>query len=535
MSEPAGAEGAGAKVDSGGELSGVGGPGNLPAPCACLIVLDGWGLAEPGPGNAISLARTPVFDRLWETYPHTTLTASGRAVGLPEGQMGNSEVGHLNLGAGAVVRQDLVRIDDAVADGSLAQSEVLRAAFADAPRVHLLGLVSDGGVHSSIAHLRALIALGHALAVRDLVVHAFTDGRDTLPHAGLACLREIDGTAGARVGSVVGRYWAMDRDRRWERTQRAYDMLVHGREGGRGIHHADSGEQAVADAYRRGETDEFIEPTLVGEDARIRPGDSVIAFNFRPDRMRELTRALAEPDFEEVDRGGVGAISRYTTMTSYEEGWPYPVVFSPERPRSTLSCVLEQAGASQLHVAETEKYPHVTYFFNGGEEAPLRGERRELVPSPRDVPTYDHKPQMSAREAAAAFIGAWRDQQEPPQFGIINFANADMVGHTGVIAAAVEAVETVDACLGEVVGAVHARGGVCIVTADHGNADHMLEPDGSPNTQHSLNPVPLILTSTGARLRAQGGILADVAPTVLEALAIEQPPAMTGRSLIEDS
>jgi 2,3-bisphosphoglycerate-independent phosphoglycerate mutase len=505
------------------------GAAGLPAPCACLIVLDGWGLAEPGPGNAVSLARTPVFDELWSSYPHTTLTACGRAVGLPEGQMGNSEVGHLNLGAGAVVRQDLVRIDDAVADGSLAQSEMLRAAFADAERVHLLGLVSDGGVHSSLDHARALIELGRALAVKDLVVHAFTDGRDTLPHAGAGFLRELDGTPGARVGSVVGRYWAMDRDRRWERTQRAYDMLVHGR----APFHADSGEQAVQDAYRRGETDEFIEPTLVGAEARIRPGDSVIAFNFRPDRMRELTRALAEPGFTELDRGGAQAIARYTTLTSYEEGWPYPVVFSPERPASTLSRVLEQAGARQLHVAETEKYPHVTYFFNGGDEAPLRGERRELVPSPRDVPTYDHKPQMSAREAAAAFTGAWRDPDDPPRFGIINFANADMVGHTGVIPAAVKAIETVDECLGEVVAAVHERGGVCVVTADHGNADHMLEPDGSPNTAHSLNPVPLIVTSDGVRLHSEDGILADVAPTVLQALGIDQPQQMTGRSLIE--
>ncbi len=509
------------------------GPVSLPAPCACLIVLDGWGLAEPGPGNAVSLARTPVFDELWNAYPHTTLQASGRAVGLPEGQMGNSEVGHLNLGAGAVVRQDLVRIDDAVADGSLAQNEVLRAAFADAERVHLLGLVSDGGVHSSLAHVRALIALGHTLAVKDVVVHAFTDGRDTLPHAGTGYLRELDETPGARVGSVVGRYWAMDRDRRWERTQRAYDMLVHGRAGGRAIHHSDSGEQAVQDAYRRGETDEFIEPTLVGAEAAIRPGDSVIAFNFRPDRMRQITRALAEPGFDEIDRGGAPPLARYTTLTRYEEGWPYPVVFSPEHPQSTLPEVLARAGARQLHVAETEKYAHVTYFFNGGDEAPQSGERREMVPSARDVPTYDHKPQMSAREAAAAFVGAWREAADGFRFGIINFANADMVGHTGVIEAAVQAVETVDECLGEVVRAVHERGGVCVVTADHGNADHMLEPDGSPNTAHSLNPVPLIVTSAGVSLRAHGGILADVAPTVLAALAIEQPPQMTGRSLIE--
>jgi 2,3-bisphosphoglycerate-independent phosphoglycerate mutase len=517
------------------------GPGRLPAPCACLIVLDGWGLEEPGPGNAVSLARTPVFDELWASYPHTTLRACGRAVGLPEGQMGNSEVGHLNLGAGAVVRQDLVRIDDAVAGGDLAQSEVIRAAFttgsssAETGRVHLLGLVSDGGVHSSLEHLLALIALGRELAARDVVVHAFTDGRDTLPHAGVRYLRELDGTPGARVGSVIGRYWAMDRDRRWERTQRAYDLLVHGQ----APHRADSGEQAVAEAYRRGETDEFIEPTLVGEDAQIRPGDSVIAFNFRPDRMREITRALAEPQFGEgaeelpgwSGRGDAAPVTRYTTLTQYEEGWPYPVAFSAEHPATTLSVVLAQAGARQLHVAETEKYPHVTYFFNGGEEAPLSGERRELVASPRDVPTYDRKPQMSAREAAAAFVGAWRE--DAPRFGIINFANADMVGHTGVIEAAVRAVETVDECLGQVLVAVHEAGGACVVTADHGNAEHMLEPDGSPNTAHSLNPVPLIVTSPGARLRARDGILADVAPTVLELLGILQPAQMTGRSLIE--
>jgi 2,3-bisphosphoglycerate-independent phosphoglycerate mutase len=511
------------------------GPGSLPVPSVCLIVLDGWGLEEPGPGNAVSLARTPVFDELWSSYPHVTLRTHGRAVGLPEGQMGNSEVGHLNLGAGAVVRQDLVRIDEAIAGGQLAENEVLRAAFAAAERVHLLGLVSDGGVHSSLEHLQALVGLGRELGVADLVVHAFTDGRDTLPHAGAGYLATLERAPGARVGSVIGRYWAMDRDRRWERTQKAYDMLVHGRAPNR----SDSGEQAVLDAYARGETDEFISPTLVGEEARIRPGDSVIAFNFRPDRMRQLTRALAEPGFGEGEeelpgwegRHGAPAISSYATLTRYEEGWPYPVAFSPERPASTLATVLAGAGASQLHVAETEKYPHVTYFFNGGEETPLSGERRELVPSPRDVPTYDRKPQMSAREAAAAFVAAWREDR--PRFAIINFANADMVGHTGVIEAAVRAVETVDECLGEVVAAVHEAGGACVVTADHGNAEHMLEPDGSPNTAHSLNPVPLIVTSAGAELRDGSAILADVAPTVLEMLAIEQPAEMTGHSLID--
>jgi 2,3-bisphosphoglycerate-independent phosphoglycerate mutase len=514
-------------------MTGPAGTDESPVASVCLVVLDGWGLAEPGPGNAVSLASTPVFDELWATYPHTTLTACGRAVGLPDGQMGNSEVGHLNLGAGAVVRQDLVRIDDAIADGTLARNEVLRAALAGAGagRVHLLGLVSDGGVHSSLAHLRALVAIAREQGVEDLVVHAFTDGRDTLPHAGAGYLAELDGTDGVRVGSVIGRYWAMDRDRRWERVQRAYDMLVHGR----APHRASSGEEALREAYERGETDEFVAPTLVGAKAKIRPGDGVVAFNFRPDRMRELTRALAEPGFAEVDRGGAPAVERYATFTEYEEGWPYPVVFAPERPATTLSVVLAGAGATQLHVAETEKYPHVTYFFNGGEETPLKGERRELVASPRDVPTYDHKPQMSAREAAAAFVGAWgEDGAGGYRFGIINFANADMVGHTGVISAAVEAIETVDECLGEVVAAVQVSGGVCVVTADHGNADHMLEPDGSPNTAHSLNPVPLIVTRAGLSLRARDGILADVAPTVLELLGIEQPQEMTGRSLIED-
>jgi 2,3-bisphosphoglycerate-independent phosphoglycerate mutase len=520
------------------------GPGKLPVPSVCLVILDGWGLAEPGPGNAVSIASTPVFDELWDAYPHTTLTACGRAVGLPDGQMGNSEVGHLNLGAGTIVRQDLTRIDDAVAEGKLAENEILRAALSPPGRVHLLGLVSDGGVHSSISHLRALIALARALNGErtgegtDLVVHAFTDGRDTLPHSGVDFLKELDETEGVRVGSVVGRYWAMDRDRRWDRTQRAYDLLVDGL----ADRHSDSGEAAVREAYERGETDEFIEPTLVGGEAQIRQGDSVVCFNFRPDRMRQLTRALAERGFGEdlkgteelpgwKGRGSERPIERYATLTEYEEGWPYPVAFPPERPAATLGTVLAAAGAKQLHVAETEKYPHVTYFFNGGEEAPLQGERRALVDSPRDVPTYDHKPEMSAHAAAEAFTAAWLEER--PAFGIINFANADMVGHTGVIEAAVKAVETVDECLGAVVAAVHESGGVCVVTADHGNADHMLEPDGSPNTAHSLNEVPLIVTTPGPTLRAGDGILADVAPTVLELLDMRQPPEMTGRTLIE--
>jgi 2,3-bisphosphoglycerate-independent phosphoglycerate mutase len=507
------------------------GPQRLPVDRACLIVLDGWGLAPPGPGNAVELADTPVFDELWAAYPHAQLEAGGRAVGLPDGQMGNSEVGHLNLGAGAVVRQDLTRIDDALADGSLARNEVIRSAFADAERVHLIGLVSDGGVHSGLEHLRALIELGAQLGAADVVVHAFTDGRDTLPTAGAGFLETVEGwcaqAGNARVGSVTGRYYAMDRDSRWDRTQRAYDLLVHGR----APHTAATAAQAVRDAYAREETDEFIVPTLVGAEAAIRPDrDSVFAFNFRPDRMRQITRALAEPGFDRIDRGGAAPVARYATMTEYEEGWPYPVAFPPERPAATLAAILSSQGIGQLHVAETEKYAHVTYFFNGGEEDPYAGEQRELVPSPRDVPTYDHRPEMSAGGVAAAFTQGWSSGE--PRFGIVNFANPDMVGHTGVIQAAVRAVETVDISLADVVAAVHESGGACVITADHGNADHMLEPDGSPNTAHSLNPVPLIVTVPGLDLR-DAGILADVAPTVLQLLGIEQPAAMTGRSLIE--
>jgi 2,3-bisphosphoglycerate-independent phosphoglycerate mutase len=482
----------------------------------CLVVLDGWGLAPDGPGNAVSLADTPVFDRLWAEHPHTTLTAKGEAVGLPPGQMGNSEVGHLNLGAGAIVPQDLARIDAAVEDGTLAENETLRKAMRSAERVHLIGLVSTGGVHSSQEHLGALIGIADELGVPDLVIHAFTDGRDTSPTSGAASLAAIEAECRAktgRVGSVIGRYYAMDRDQRWERTEQAVDLLCEGT----AEHTAETGEEAVKDAYDRDETDEFITATTVGEEARIRPGDAVIAFNFRPDRMRQITTKLSE------------VVDSYTTLTQYDEDWTFPVVFPPHRPAITIGKVIAAAGRGQLHVAETEKYPHVTYFFNGGDEEPYEGEVRELAPSPRDVPTYDHKPEMSAREATEAFLRHWDEQDFG--FAIINFANADMVGHTGVIEAAVKAVETVDECLGRIVEAVHAKGGACIVTADHGNADEMLEEDGSPDTAHSLNPVPLIVTAGADALDGEG-ILADVAPTALALLGIEQPAEMTGRSLL---
>ena len=485
-----------------------------PVPRVCLVILDGWGLAPPGPGNAVEQADTPVFDRLWTEHPHTQLTACGRAVGLPEGQMGNSEVGHLNLGAGSVARQDLTRIDDAVADGSFARNEVLRAACAAARergRLHLMGLVSAGGVHASMGHLRALIQMAEAEGVPDAIVHVFTDGRDTLPDSGAGYVAEVEAWGGARVATVSGRYYAMDRDRRWDRTELAYRAIVEGA----AEHRADTGEAAVRAAYERGESDEFIMPTLVAEEGRVRAGDPVVFFNFRPDRARQLCEKL-------------GPLVSLTTLTEYQEEWTHPVAFPPERPRTTLAAFLAGRGISQLHVAETEKYAHVTYFFNGGEEEPYEGEVRSLVDSPRDVPTYDHRPEMSAREAAATFVDHWNAREHG--FGIINFANPDMVGHTGSIPAAITACETVDECLGDVLAAVHASGGACIVTADHGNADHMLEPDGSPNTAHSLNPVPLVVTADVRGLR-DGGVLADVAPTVLDLLGLAPPPEMTGRKL----
>ncbi len=467
-----------------------------PLPSVALVILDGWGLAEPGPGNAISLAETPVFDSLWDRYPHTRLSAQGRDVGLPEGQMGNSEVGHLNLGAGAIVKQDLARIDDSIADGSFFDNEALLAACDRARRsprgrLHLLGLVSDGGVHSGWEHIEASIELASQEGVPDVVFHAFTDGRDTLPHGGREYLAELERwlRQAGRVATVGGRYYAMDRDTRWERTKLAYDAIVHGR----GLH-ADSAAEAIEASYAREETDEFVKPTVIGDYDGAAEGDVAIFVNFRPDRARQMTMALSDPGFDEFPRTG-GPVLDLTTMTEYRQGWPYPAAFPEQRPRATLAEVISSAGGRQLHVAETEKYAHVTYFFNGGREQEWDGEERCLVESPRDVPTYDHRPQMSARAAADAFAGAW--SEDGFRFGIINFANPDMVGHTGVIPAAVEAVEEVDACLGDVVAAVERSGGAAIVTADHGNCDHMLEPDGSPNTAHSLNPVPLIVTAEG--------------------------------------
>ncbi|MET0823701.1 MAG: 2,3-bisphosphoglycerate-independent phosphoglycerate mutase, partial [Solirubrobacterales bacterium] len=441
-----------------------------------------------------------------------------------------SEVGHLNLGAGAIVKQDLARIDDAVADGSLFENEVLLAACDAARRsprgrMHLIGLVSDGGVHSGWTHVEALIELAAQEGVPDVVVHAFTDGRDTLPSSAAGYISELERWLrhAGRVGTVSGRYYAMDRDRRWERTKLAYDAIVHAQ----GLRAATAAE-AVAEAYERGETDEFIKPTVIGDYDGAADGDVVLHFNFRPDRARQLVMALAERDLDEFDRGDAPELE-VVTLSRYRAEWPYPVAFPPHEPETTLAQVLAERGERQLHVAETEKYAHVTYFFNGGREQEWEGEERALVDSPRDVPTYDQKPEMSARAAAETFVSRWSD--DGYRFGIINFANPDMVGHTGSIPAAVAAIEAVDECLGEVVAAVHRSGGACIVTADHGNAEQMLEPDGSPNTAHSLNPVPFVVTVAGIEL-ADGGVLADVAPTVLALLGIERPAAMTGRSLL---
>jgi 2,3-bisphosphoglycerate-independent phosphoglycerate mutase len=505
------------------------GPAARPVPGVALVILDGWGLAPPGPGNAVSLARTPVFDELWEAYPRTQLSASGGDVGLPEGQMGNSEVGHLNLGAGAIVKQDLARIDAAIADGSFFENPVLREACERARnsprgRLHLLGLVSGGGVHSGLEHIEACVELAAREGVPDLVCHVFTDGRDTLPHSGAGYVEQLEGwlRSAGRIGTLGGRYWAMDRDRRWDRTKRAYDAIVHGR-GDRAAAVA-----AIRLAYEAGVTDEFIEPVVIGDYDGMADGDVVLFANFRPDRARQLTRALGEPGFSEFDREGAPEVW-LATMTEYRAEWPYPVAFPPREPAVTLAEVLAEAGARQLHVAETEKYAHVTYFFNGGREAEWEGEERCLVDSPRDVPTYDLEPEMSAAAAADAFCERWAGGDY--RFGILNFANPDMVGHTGVIPAAVSAIEAVDGRLGQVVAAVHGAGAACIVTADHGNAEHMLEPDGSPNTAHTTNPVPLFITVPGLKLRS-GGILADVAPTVLDLLGIPQLAEMTGKSLI---
>lgn len=474
-------------------------------PLVALVILDGWGIEQPGPGNAVELADTPVFDRLWRTYPHTTLKASGEAVGLPPGQMGNSEVGHLTIGSGRILLQDLMRVDEAIEDGSFFENEALRSAFERGENVHLLGLVSHGGVHSHIEHLQALLRF----APEKTWVHAFTDGRDVSPHAAVRDLAELPLE---RIATVAGRYYAMDRDQRWDRTERALDAILSGTAA-----RASDPIAAVQANYDDGITDEFVVPIAIEGRPRLDPSrDTAIFFNFRPDRARQLAQKLAERGVD------------LTTMTRYRNDFDFPVAFPEQAVGMTLGEVLADAGLRQLHAAETEKYAHVTYFFDGGREKEFGGETRLLVPSPRDVPSYDKKPEMSAPELADRFV---EEIGNGYAFAVVNFANPDMVGHSGVIPAVVKAIETTDTCLGRVVDAVEKAGGVCLVTADHGNAEHLLEADGSPHTAHTTNPVPLVLTEVGVTL--EEGELRDLAPTVLSLLGRNPPAQMSGRNLVK--
>jgi 2,3-bisphosphoglycerate-independent phosphoglycerate mutase len=483
-----------------------------------LVILDGWGLAPPGPGNAVELADTPVFDSLLARFPHTTLDPSGEAVGLPPGQMGNSEVGHLTIGSGRVLLQDLMRVNRAIRDGSFFENEALAGAFSRAREhggdVHLLGLVSYGGVHSHVEHLRALLELADREGMADRTwIHAFTDGRDVSPRSAVSDLAELPPE---RIATVAGRYYAMDRDQRWERTDRALRAILEGQD--------ETGEgpvAAVAASYEREVTDEFLEPFAIAGRPRLDPArDTAIFFNFRPDRARQLSQRLLEAGVD------------LTTMTRYRQEFPFPVAFDEQEVPNTLAEALSGAGARQLHAAETEKYAHVTYFLNGGEEKEWEGETRILVPSPRDVPSYDLRPEMSAVELAARFCG---EVGNGYRFAIVNFANPDMVGHTGSIPAVRAAVEVVDRCLGRVLDCVERAGGVCLVTADHGNAEVMLEPDGvSPHTAHTSNPVPFVVTDPEVALR-EGGELSDLAPTILALLGLPIPDEMTGTSLTTPS
>jgi 2,3-bisphosphoglycerate-independent phosphoglycerate mutase len=481
-------------------------PSGREHPLVALVILDGWGCAPAGPGNAVELADTPNFDRLWRTFPHTTLDASGEAVGLPPGQMGNSEVGHLTIGSGRVLFQDLMRVNKSIEDGFFFENPALVSAFERGEQVHLLGLVSYGGVHSHIDHLRALLRF----APEKTWIHAFTDGRDVSPQAAIHDLAELPQD---RIATVSGRYYAMDRDQHWERTQRAFDAIV----AGKGEQTADPLE-AVRQSYERGITDEFIEPTAVIGRPRFQPRtDSAIFFNFRPDRARQLTMQLLE------------AGADITTMTRYRADLEVPVAFPEQEVHETLAEVLAEHGVRQLHAGETEKYAHVTYFFNGGREEEWAGETRILVPSPRDVPSYDQKPEMSARELTDRFVEEL--DRDGYGFAVVNLANPDMVGHTGSIPATVRAVQTADECLGRIVEAVGRKGGVSLITADHGNAEQMLEADGaSPHTAHTTNPVPLIVTDPEVTLEDTGQ-LADLVPTVLGFLGFTQPLQMSGKPL----
>ena len=492
--------------------------------CLILIILDGFGLAEQTRGNAIAHADTPNLDALRKRYPTCTLQASGEAVGLPEGQMGNSEVGHLNIGAGRIVYQDLTRINKAISDETFFKNPVLRHAIEHAKThgscLHLIGLLSDGGVHSHITHLRALLEMASAEGVRTQI-HAFLDGRDVPPKSALKYISAIDGTVGGfRVGTVMGRYYAMDRDNRWDRIEKAYRALVSGE----GIS-AESASDAAEEAYARGETDEFVLPTVVTDHTPIADNDSIIFFNFRPDRARQITRAFVDDDFSHFKRRKLGNLC-FVCMTEYDATIDVPVAFAPEELKNTLGEVLSKTSFTQLRIAETEKYAHVTFFFNGGIETPNPGEDRCLIQSPK-VATYDLLPEMSAYEVTDAVI----ERIGSYDVIILNYANCDMVGHTGIFDAAVQAVETVDTCVGRVIDAVLETGGSAIITADHGNAEKIIAADGTPYTAHTTNPVPLILV-TDQVVGVRDGKLADIAPTMLELLGVPKPDEMTGESVV---
>lgn len=486
-----------------------------------LIILDGWGLASPGPANAVELAHTPNYDRILRENPWTRLEASGRAVGLPAGQMGNSEVGHLNLGAGRLVQQSLTYLDSQIETGEFFLNPLLLELMKG--RVHLMGLVSRGGVHSQLDHVLALIEMARRQGVTELFTHVFTDGRDTPPDSALAYVTELE--AHTRITTVCGRYYAMDRDHRWERVEEAYRAVADGV----APYTAPTAVEAVRQAYARGETDEFIRATVVGEPNPMRDGDAVFFFNFRADRGRQLSRALtAGPEFDSFPR--VRRDLRFGTMMEYEAGTGWRYAFELPALERGLSQVVSAAGVPQFHAAETEKYPHVTFFFNLQREAPYPGEERLLVPSPK-VATYDLQPEMSAPELARRVVE--RLEAYDDGFVLVNFANPDMVGHTGVLPAAVRACEAADEGLGRILAALERKGGAALVVADHGNAEVMTTEDGSPHTAHTTNLVPCVAVGLPVRreLRA-GGSLSDVAPTVLELMGLPQPPEMTGRSLL---
>ena len=494
-----------------------------------LIIMDGFGLANASDDNAVSLAQTPVLDRLFREYANTTLSASGLDVGLPDGQMGNSEVGHTNIGGGRVVFQDLPRISRAIDDGSFFKNEAYHQAMDNCLKngssLHLYGLLSDGGVHSHIQHLFALLQMAKDKGLEKVYVHCFLDGRDVSPTSGKGFVQELcDKCAEIGVGkiaTVMGRYYAMDRDKRWERVQMAYDAMVYGE----GIHNADPVD-AVAKSYANGVTDEFVEPVVCDSEGTIGDNDSVIFFNFRPDRAREITRAIVDPDFDGFQREFFP--TTYVCNTEYDASMPNVLVAWPRvAVKNGLGEYLSSMGMTQLRIAETEKYAHVTFFFNGGVEKQYPGEDRVLVPSPK-VATYDLQPEMSAFEVCDKCVE--RIESGAYDVIILNFANCDMVGHTGVLEAAVKAVETVDTCVGKVVEATLKMGGIAMITADHGNAEDMKQEDGSPMTAHTTNPVPFILCGAGSELRT--GRLADIAPTILDVLGLACPPEMDGRTLI---